>query len=119
MAGIMEMAKDLGGRLARTDEYQALKRAMDAMNDDREIAEHRSKLESLEGTITASLRAGKEPDDADKEAYEEVMTKLQANPTYQRVVAAQSNFDKIVQKVNENIAKGLDEGASSRIILEP
>jgi hypothetical protein len=47
------------------------------------------------------------------------MGKLQGNSTYQRVVAAQANFDKIVQKVNENIAKGLEEGASSRIILEP
>jgi cell fate (sporulation/competence/biofilm development) regulator YlbF (YheA/YmcA/DUF963 family) len=119
MSGIMDMAKDLGGRLARTDEYQALKRAMDAMNDDRQIAEHRSELEALEGTITASLRAGKEPADDDKQAYEELMTKLQGNPTYQRVVAAQANFDKIVQKVNENIAKGLEDGASSRIILEP
>lgn len=119
MAGIMEMAKDLGGRLARTDEYQALKRAMDAMNDDREIAEHRSELERLEGSITASLRAGQEPPQEDKDAYEALMSKLQANSTYQRVVAAQSNFDKIVQKVNENIARGLEEGASSRIILEP
>ena len=30
MAGIHEMARDLGGALARTDEYQALKRAMEA-----------------------------------------------------------------------------------------
>lgn len=119
MAGIMEMAKDLGGRLARTDEYQALRRAMDAMNDDRDLVEIRSRLEALEGSIEASLRAGREPESPDKEAYEEAASQLQGNPTFQRFVAAQTNFDKIVQRVNENMAKGIEEGASSRIILEP
>jgi hypothetical protein len=32
-------------------------------------------------------------------------------------VAAQSNFDKVVNKVNENIAKGMQEGGESQIIM--
>jgi hypothetical protein len=32
-------------------------------------------------------------------------------------VAAQSNFDKVMYKVNETMARGLQEGAQSRIIL--
>jgi len=32
MAGIYDMAKELGGALARTDEYQALKRASAAVD---------------------------------------------------------------------------------------
>lgn len=117
MSGIMEQARNLGNALARTDEYQALRRAAQAADDDREIAEQRSTLERLEGSITTALRAGQDPDEETAKAYEEAVSKLQANSTYQRLVAAQSNFDKVVQKVNETIAKGLDEGADSRIIL--
>lgn len=117
MAGIMEMAKDLGSALARTDEYQALRRAAQAADDDREIAELRSTLEGLEGQIATALRAGKDPDEEVAKEYEEAAGKLQTNSTYQRLVAAQANFDKIVQKVNDTITKGLAEGADSRIIL--
>jgi cell fate (sporulation/competence/biofilm development) regulator YlbF (YheA/YmcA/DUF963 family) len=117
MSGIMEMARSLGNALARTDEYQALRRAASAADDDRAIAEQRSILERLEGSITTALRAGQDPDEETARAYEAAVSTLQANSTYQGLVAAQANFDKIVQKVNETIAKGLDEGAESRIIL--
>lgn len=117
MSGIMEMARSLGNSLARTDEYQALRRAAKAADDDREIVEQRTTLEGLEGTITAALRAGQDPDEETAKQYEEAVSVLQGNSTYQRLVAAQANFDKMVQKVNETIAQGLDEGANSRIIL--
>ena len=117
MAGMDQMARDLGGALARTDQYQALKRAISAADDEREIVELRSELEKLESRIESTLRSGKEPDDELKREYETAVGKLQANPTYQRLVAAQSNFDKVIRKVNETIMKGLEEAAESRIIL--
>jgi cell fate (sporulation/competence/biofilm development) regulator YlbF (YheA/YmcA/DUF963 family) len=117
MAGLTDMAKDLGNALARTDEYQALKSAVSAADDDRDIAELRSALEKLEGQIEASLRSGKEPGDDVKESYQETVGRLQSLATYQRLVAAQANFDKIVQRVNQTIMRGLEEGAESRIIL--
>lgn len=117
MAGIMEQARSLGNALARTDEFQALHRARKAMDDEREIAELVSELQRLEGSLAADLRAGKEPDKAVAEEYEANASRLQANPIYQRLVAAQANFDKVLQKVNGTIAQGMDEGAESRIIL--
>jgi len=119
MAGIMEQARSLGNALARTEEYQALRRAIKDADNDRDIAEVRSHLQRLEGTISADLRAGKEPEQAVAEEYESVVGRLQANPTYQRLVAAQANFDKVLQKVNGTIAQGMEEGAESRIILAP
>lgn len=117
MASLNDMAKDLGNALARTDEYQALKRAISAADDDRGIAELRSELEKLESGIETSLRAGKEPDDEVREAYESAVGRLQSISTYQRLVAAQANFDKVVQRVNRTIMEGLEEGAQGRIIL--
>ena len=117
MAGIYDMAKELGAALARTDEYQALKRASDAAEDDRDLVEIRNKLQSLESQLESQLRAGKEPDDELKKEYTEAAEKLQGMPAFQRVVAAQTNFEKVMHKVNETVAKGIDEGSQSRIIL--
>jgi len=117
MAGILDMAKDLGGALARTDEYQALKRASEAVDKERELVELRNQLRALEERIEASLRAGQEPEQEMAEAYQATAEELQGKGTFQRFVAAQANFDKMMYKVNETMARGLQEGAQSRIIL--
>jgi cell fate (sporulation/competence/biofilm development) regulator YlbF (YheA/YmcA/DUF963 family) len=119
MAGIMEQARSLGNALARTEEYQALRRALKDADGDREISEARTELERLEGVIASALRAGKEPPEEEAEAYESAVGRLQTNPTYQRLVSAQANFEKVIQKVNGTIEQGMEEGADSRIILAP
>lgn len=113
---IEEMARELGLALGRTDEYQALKRAASSVDDDRELVELRNELEQLERELVTGLQAGKEPDQATKERYEELAQDLQGRPEYQRVIAAQSEFDKVLKKVNETISAGIREGGESRII---
>jgi cell fate (sporulation/competence/biofilm development) regulator YlbF (YheA/YmcA/DUF963 family) len=117
MAAHLEKAKDLGNSIGRTDEYQAVKRAIQAADEDRDLATLRAELERLESAIETSLRAGKEPDAATASAYEGAVGRLQANSSYQRLVAAQTNFDKLMARVNQAIAQGMEEGGSSRIIL--
>lgn len=117
MAGLMEMAKDLGQALARTDEYKALKRAISQADEDREIVELRNQIETLEEELQNSIRRGEQPDEEKVEEYEGLVGDLQAKPTYQRLASAQANFDKVVQKVNRTISEGLQEGADSRIVL--
>jgi hypothetical protein len=41
---------------------------------------------------------------------------VQSDPAYQQLVAAQSNFDKLMLKVQEQIMEGMRKGAESRII---
>lgn len=117
MAELMDMARDLGRMLARTDEYQALKRAISLADEDREIGELTRRLETLEERLQTALARGEQPEDQLRDEYESTVVRLQGSSTYQRLVAAQTNFDKVVQRVNGTIAKGLEEGAESRIIL--
>lgn len=117
MSGIYDMARDLGGALARTDEYQALKRAMAAADDDRELVEVRNRIQGLEDRLDAALRAGLEPDEELKTQYGAAADELQVMPGFQRLVAAQTNFEKVMYRVNETVAKGIEEGAESRIII--
>jgi len=52
-----------------------------------------------------------------KQAYAGAAEELQSKDGFQRLIAAQSNFEKIMMKVNETVAKGIEEGATSRIIM--
>ncbi len=113
----MEMATDLGRALAQAEEYQLLKRAVASADDDRAIAESRSELETLEKRIEEALRKGGEPDDELKREYEDAVGRLQTNTTYQVLVSAQANFEKIVMKVNQTIQRGIDKGSESRIVF--
>lgn len=117
MADIYEMAKELGGALARTEEYKKLSQASEALNEDRELVELRNRLQELEERIESGLRQGRQPEDEVKEAYEEAASELQGKPGFQKLIAAQSNFEKVMQRVNQTMAQGMQEGAASRIIL--
>ena len=74
-------------------------------------------MDGLEGRVSEALRAGQEPEEALAEQYNDTFGRLQTNASYQRLVAAQSNFDKVLMRVNETITRGLEEGGESRIIL--
>jgi len=117
MSKILEMAQELGQALGRTDEYQALKRAADQIEEDREVVTLRNEIEKLESEMVALLQTGQEPDEVTRARYEELAFGLQALPGYQRLVAAQTNFDKVLQRVNETISTGIRDGSTSRIIL--
>jgi cell fate (sporulation/competence/biofilm development) regulator YlbF (YheA/YmcA/DUF963 family) len=117
MEDILGMAERLGQSLARTEEYQALKRAIDASGDDRELAELQTQIQALEESLQARIQSGEQPTEEETKEYEAYFTQLQSNASYQRLVVGQTNFDKVVTKVNETIHQGIQKGAESRIIL--
>jgi len=117
MQEIFEMAERLGQSLARTDEYQTLKRAIEASGDDRDLAKLQGEIQELEHKMESQLRGGAQPTEEQANEYEAFYSRLQANSSYQRLVAAQANFDKVVTRVNDTIHKGIQKGAASRIIL--
>jgi cell fate (sporulation/competence/biofilm development) regulator YlbF (YheA/YmcA/DUF963 family) len=114
---IKERARDIGRQISQTDEYRALKRANDQVADDRTTVELLNRLSALQDEVSESLRRGVEPGEKESEEYERLLSDLQGRPIYQGVVAAQSNFDRLMMRVNEEIARGIEAGEQSRIIL--
>ena len=115
--GMKERAQDLGRLLGQSDEYKAVGRARDRLTQDAEAVSAMNRLDALEREISTALHSGQEPADTAKQEYETVFGSLQASPTYQGMVAAQSNFDKLLTRVNDEISRGMELGAQSRIIL--
>ncbi len=114
---IWDRAREVGRLIAQSDEYGAFKRASQRMSDDREAVTRLNRLQHLEETFTAAIQGGTEPPLDEQQEYERLVGEVQAMPGYQALASAQSNFDRLMLRVNEEIAKGIEAGEQSRIIL--
>lgn len=117
MDPMQEKARDVGRLIAQTAEYKALKRANEQLGDDRETVTLLNQLNALQEQLSGMLRGGQEPDEAQTDEYERLMEQIQQRAAYQGMVAAQANFDRLMMRVNEEIARGIEAGEQSRIIF--
>ena len=113
---INDRAMDLGRLVGQSEEYQALKRANDRLMEETELRQALERLRALQLQVAEGLDHGHEPTLDQQKEIDGLVGKVQVHPAYQQVVAAQSNFDKLMMKVNEWILDGIKQGATSRII---
>ncbi|MFN2564831.1 MAG: YlbF family regulator [Gemmatimonadaceae bacterium] len=111
-----EKARDLGRFIGQSAEYQALRRANDALGADREALDMLRKMEQLRVNAHKMLERGERPTEDMERQLDTLLSQVQVNPTYQRLVVAQENFDKVMSHVNEWILQGIEKGAASPII---
>ena len=113
---IEQKGKDLGRLIGQSSEYQALKRANDSLGEDREAVTLLRRMEELRGTAQGMIEQGTEPTEDMERELDELLSKVQVNPSYQRALVAQANFDKLMMQVNNWISEGIRTGAASPII---
>ena len=113
---IAERSADLGRMVGQSEEYQALKRANDRLMAEGELKTALERLRALQIKVAEQLDRGIEPSPEQQQEIDGLVGKVQADPAYQGVVAAQANFDKLMMKVNEWILDGIKKGSESRII---
>jgi len=111
-----EKAEDLGRVLGQTDEYKALRRATEALREDQAVQKVLAEAERLAQEIEQVAQQGTEPSKEQDEKYDQTLQTVQANSVYQQMVAAQSNFEKLMARINARIYEGIKKGAASPII---
>ena len=113
---IEDKAKELGRLIGQSTEYQALKRSSEALNDDRDAVTLLQQMEKLRGDAQALIQRGENPTPEMEQQLDSMLEKIQAQSAYQRAVASQENFDKLMLRVNQWIMDGMKKGAASPII---
>jgi cell fate (sporulation/competence/biofilm development) regulator YlbF (YheA/YmcA/DUF963 family) len=111
-----EKAKDLGRIIGQSPEYQALKRSSEALNDDKAAVALLQEMEKLRGDAQELIQRGENPTPEMEQQLDSMLEKIQTQTAYQRAVAAQENFDKLMLRVNQWIMDGMKKGAASPII---
>jgi cell fate (sporulation/competence/biofilm development) regulator YlbF (YheA/YmcA/DUF963 family) len=113
---LQDKASELGRLIGQSDEYRAVKRTSDALGEDREAVTLIREMERLRTEAQMMIERGENPTPEMEQQLDELLSKVQVNATYQRAIAAQDNFDKLMVRVNEWISEGIRKGATSSII---
>jgi cell fate (sporulation/competence/biofilm development) regulator YlbF (YheA/YmcA/DUF963 family) len=113
---IEDKAKDLGRTIGQSSEYKEVRRASDSLNDDRETVTLLQQMEQLRMEAQRMLQRGERPTPEMEQKLDTLLSQIQSKPSYQRLLVAQENFDKVMQRVNDWILDGIEKGATSSII---
>lgn len=113
---IEDKAKELGRLIGQSPEYQAVKRANDALALDSAAVALLKQMEQLRVNAQQMLQRGERPTEEMEQQLDGLLGQVQGQAVYQRLVSAQENFDKTMSKVNDWIVDGIERGATSSII---
>jgi len=111
-----EKAKELGRIIGQSPEYQSVKKSSEALNSDREAVSVLQEMETIRQEAQKMIQRGEQPTVEMEQQLDDLLMKVQGNPVYQRAIAAQENFDKVMYQVNNWIMDGMKKGATSSII---
>ena len=109
-------AKDLGRLIGQSPEYQAVKRANDALGQDVAAVALLKQMEQLRMDAQQMIQRGERPTEQMEKDLDTLLGQVQSQMAYQRLVSAQENFDKLMARVNDWIVDGIEKGATSSII---
>ena len=109
-------AKDLGRLIGQSPEYQAVKRANDALGQDEAAVALLKQMEQLRMDAQRMIQRGERPTEQMEKDLDALLGQVQSQMAYQRLVSAQENFDKLMARVNDWIVDGIEKGATSSII---
>ncbi|MEZ4456767.1 MAG: YlbF family regulator [Gemmatimonadales bacterium] len=113
---IDDKAMELGRLIGQSSEYQALRRAEQALKDDADTVAKLDQIQTLARQIDQMVSQGQMPDEAMTQQYEESVRALELSGVGQTYVVARTNFDKLMAKVNQLMSQGIERGATSNII---
>jgi cell fate (sporulation/competence/biofilm development) regulator YlbF (YheA/YmcA/DUF963 family) len=113
---IEDKAKELGRLIGQSSEYQAVKRANDALGEDTAAVALLKQMEQLRMNAQQMIQRGERPTEEMEKELDGLLGQVQSQTVYQRLVAAQENFDKLMARVNDWIVDGIERGATSSII---
>jgi cell fate (sporulation/competence/biofilm development) regulator YlbF (YheA/YmcA/DUF963 family) len=113
---IENKAKELGRMIGQSSEYQAVKRANDALGQDDAAVALLKQMEQLRMDAQRMIQRGERPTEQMEKDLDALLGQVQSQTAYQRLVSAQENFDKLMARVNDWIVDGIEKGATSSII---
>jgi cell fate (sporulation/competence/biofilm development) regulator YlbF (YheA/YmcA/DUF963 family) len=111
-----QKGRALGRLIGQSSEDQAVTRANEALTGDAEAVALMRRMDELRVTAQRQIERGEQPAAELEKELDELLTKVQVNPAYQRALVSQENFDKLMMQVNMWISEGIKAGAASPII---
>jgi cell fate (sporulation/competence/biofilm development) regulator YlbF (YheA/YmcA/DUF963 family) len=116
MEGIDTRADELGRLVGQSEEYQAWRRAEERLTADQPMRDSLDRLAQLQMAAAEKAEHGEQPTPEQQSELDSLWSRVQVNPLYQSYIAARTNFDKLMYRLNEMILEGMKKGSESKII---
>ena len=116
MEAISVRAEELGRLVGQSEEYLAWRRSEERLTADTELRTALDQLARLQMAAAEQAERGEQPTPEQQQELDALWSKVQVSPLYQTYVAARTNFDKMMYRINEQILDGMKKGSESRII---
>ena len=113
---LFERAEELGRLIGQTNEAKALRRAEETLRGNETTRGHLEKMQTLARQMDQAMGLGQMPDEGAAQAYETSVREFELSPIGQGYIVARTNFEKVMARINEEMAKGIEKGATSSII---
>ena len=113
---IEDKTKELGRLIGQSNEYKEVKRASDALNEDKETVTLLQRMDQLRVEAQRMIQRGERPTQEMEQELDRLLVQVQGRSSYQRLLVAQENFDKTMARVNDWILDGIEKGSASPII---
>jgi cell fate (sporulation/competence/biofilm development) regulator YlbF (YheA/YmcA/DUF963 family) len=114
---ILERATEVGRLVSQTPEFRRLKQSHQDIGEDREATGRIHEMRQLQTDMLQQMERGEEPPEDSRRKLETLSEELQGSTRYQALIAAQANFDRLMEKVQESIGSGIRAGEESRIVI--
>jgi len=103
MDPILELAKELGKKIADSQQAKALKAAGEALDGDAETSKLVQDFQAQSDKVRQLSEQNKPIEVEDKRALEDLHRKLVASDTFKKYTAAQVEYIDLMRKVNDAI----------------
>jgi cell fate (sporulation/competence/biofilm development) regulator YlbF (YheA/YmcA/DUF963 family) len=114
---ILERAAEVGRLISQTPEYAYLRSAMREIDGDEQARARLDSIREIQERVIGFLEREEEPPEDLRAELGRLSEEMQTSTRYQALISAQTNFDKLMERVNLSIAQGVKTGEQSRIIL--
>jgi cell fate (sporulation/competence/biofilm development) regulator YlbF (YheA/YmcA/DUF963 family) len=104
---VKEKAKDLALSIKESEEFRNLKSAEARLSLDPGAQDLLLELRQKQHRILLAQQTGQQIQEAEIKAIEQLQTQLKLNTTLQALQKAQGELEKLMQEVNETIAREL------------
>jgi cell fate (sporulation/competence/biofilm development) regulator YlbF (YheA/YmcA/DUF963 family) len=109
MANVYDVAYDLEKALRDSDDFQALKKSYDEVNNNPETKELFGKFRDIQVSLQEKQMSGQEVTQEEVEEAQTLFAQVQQNETISNLMAAEQRMSMIINDLNKVITKPLEE----------
>lgn len=109
VVNIYDTANDLSRQLVETQEYQALKKALDELKADSEAFDSFKKFQQMQANAQQKQMKGQQPSEDEVKAIQTLAKEVSGKKAVQNLMNQERQIDQMLQQLNKTITGPIQE----------